>query len=86
MLQLVQRNKQVKNAARVIKEKTNNAQTRQSKKKYHPVCSVVCYSCSLDGISTGRPGGLITEITWNPGRLEVICRYVLYRLCAVMCL
>ena len=24
-------------------------------------------------ISACRPGGLITEITWNAGRLEVIC-------------
>ena len=24
-------------------------------------------------ISAGRPGGLITEITWKAGKLEVIC-------------
>ena len=32
-------------------------------------------------VSAGRPGGLIAEITWNPGRLEVICRYGGFRLC-----
>lgn len=25
--------------------------------------------------SAGRPGGLITEIAWNPERLEAICRW-----------
>ena len=26
-------------------------------------------------ISAGRPGGLIREITWKAGRLEVICEW-----------
>lgn len=26
-------------------------------------------------ISAGRPGGLITEITWKAGKLEVICKW-----------
>lgn len=25
--------------------------------------------------SAGRPGGLITEITWKAGKLEVICKW-----------
>lgn len=32
----------------------------------HPPYAAVCFF-------PGRPGGLIMEITWNPGRLEVIC-------------
>ena len=26
-------------------------------------------------VSAGRPGGLITEITWKEGHLEVICEW-----------
>ena len=26
-------------------------------------------------ISIGRPGGLITEITWKVGKLKVICEW-----------
>ena len=38
---------------------------------------IVDFICHMrrSAFSAGRPGGLITEITWKVGRLEVICEW-----------
>ena len=35
-------------------------------------------------VSAGRPGGMITEITWKVGNLEVICLHGGLRLCRLI--
>ena len=47
----------------------------QNKKDNKQIVAMDLIHMRRSVISIGRPGGLITEITWKVGRLEVICEH-----------